>query len=102
MNWKDSEDVVLGTIRVDYADRDALERDLHGFWDSIPEESNSNDHSRVKVIVRDCRSGREFYLNRTLPLDECVSALNNKKSEAVQVSYDGIKKCASIKEVKLR
>lgn len=92
MNWKNSTDVVLGTIQVDYADRNALERDLHEFWDSIPEQSNSNDHSRVKVIVRDCRSGREFYLNKTFPLDDCVSALNNKNSEAVRVSYDGMRR----------
>lgn len=85
MNWKDSTDTVLGTIHVDYPNREAMERDLHDFWDSIPAESKSNDHSRVAVIVRDYRSGRELYLNKTFPLDECVSALVTNNSDKMSV-----------------
>lgn len=87
MNWKDLSDSLLGTIRVDYACRDALERDLYDFWNSIPAESKSNNHSRVTVIVRDCGSGREFYLNRTLPFDECVSALMMDKGDRMRASF---------------
>lgn len=81
MKWKDSTDTVFGTIHVDYPNREALEQDLHDFWDSIPAESKNNDHSRVAVNVRDCKSGREFYLNKTFPFDDCVSVLlmNNSK-----------------------
>lgn len=81
VQWTDSTDVLIGEICVSYPDRDSLERDLHEFWGMIPAESKTGSHERVRVIVRDRETGREFYLDNTFLYDECILALDRCRSE---------------------